>query len=90
MANAFHCLPVVLLNLSQAYTKVEMYEEALSKVDEFLYFDKHNFKANFREARARALIRDFDESLKILKMLKGKYPEYDKQVTEEIEMVKSL
>lgn len=43
-----------------------MYEKALKKVEEFLFFDKDNFKANFRAARARALLRDFDESLKIL------------------------
>ena len=91
-ASAFHCIPTVLSNLSQAYIKVEMYEEALSKVDEFLYFDIDNFKANFREARAKAFLKDFDESLKILNMLKTKHPEKDKQVacTEEIERVNSL
>ena len=89
-ALGFDCVPAALLNLSQTYIMVEMYEEALSKVDEFLFFEKDNFKANFREARARAFLRDFDESLRILQNLKCQKPNEKQVKTEEIERVKSL
>ena len=52
LATAYHCVPVILKNLSQAYIQVEIYEKAADLASESLFFDKQCFKANFRYARA--------------------------------------